>query len=378
MNNENNDSNPEDFFYDDGEAPTSGSAKKRSPVERVIVWTLIVGMVVVVGIEMVGKLGYDNGMAIMEERVENDRKPVKLADLKAELGFGASYTELIKVQGSANQYGLVEWFSLFKEYKLLITCTPEVEPVVVRFQSEVPERFQEMFAKLARGEDLPKVDPIPEQVADNAMGMNPNVNAPNIAGPGRNARPQRPGQQGRPQPGAMNAVTQFFKGASEAPKPKFSGRILPATPLAAVLDREETVTALNLTVDQKTAYDELNAQLGDKLVAAPSDRAGFLKVQAEIHAAKITALKGSLTPEQFQVLLKEYANWKGPFGLREPNIASHLKLSDEQIGQLNVAFSQWLDTPAIARTNAEPAALTKSLNFLTPEQRQAWDSLVGG
>jgi hypothetical protein len=175
-----------------------------------------------------------------------------------------------------------------------------------------------------------------------------------------------------------NAFTRFFRNANEAPKPKFSGRTLPATPLVTVLDEEDAVAALNLTADQTTKIDDLNSRMGDKLIAAPSDREAFLKTQAEIHAEKLETLKTTLTPEQFEVLLGEYASWKGPFGLREPNVAAHLKLSAQQLTELNTVFSSWLDIPAFSRTNAEPNAIKNSLNVLTPAQRTAWDTLVGG
>ena len=375
------DGSPEDFFEED-DAPRS--KKQRSPVERVIVWIVIAVMVVVLGIEARAKLGYDKSIAHIEKRVDEAKGGLLLAELKTELSGGPSFSPMLRPRRSRNQYCVVEWFSVFKEYRLMLSCTVGDAPLVSLHVTEIPPNIDELLAIVDRGEPLPEYKDEPLVVVDPGGDAShgdipPRPGIPSNPGgnfnPNPNAGQQRPANPGGG--GGGNPFTNFLHKGSESPKPTFTGRTMPATSLAAVLDREETVAALNLTAEQKTSFDELNARLGDKLVAAPSDREGFLKAQAEIHAEKTEALKATLTPEQFETLIQQYASWKGAFGLREPNIAAKLKLSDDQLAQLNAVFSEWLDTPALARNAAEKPAIEKSLSILTPEQLAAWGALVG-
>lgn len=372
------DGSPEDFFEED-DAPRS--KKQRSPVERVIVWTVIVTMLVVLGIEARAKLGYDRSIAHIEKRVDEAKGGVLLAELKTELSGGPSFSPLLRPKRSRNQYCVVEWYSVFKEYRLMLSCTVGNAPFVSLHVTEIPPNIDELLAIVDRGEPLPeyKDEPPPPQDMPFDPTIPPRPGVPSNPGGNSNPNPNA-GQQRPTNPGVGgaggNPLTNFLHKGSESPRPTFTGRTMPATSLAAVLDREETVAALNLTAEQKTSFDELNARLGDKLVAAPSDREGFLKAQAEIHTEKTDALKASLTPEQFETLIQQYASWKGAFGMREPNIAAKLKLSDDQLAQLNAVFSEWLDTPALARNAAEKPAIEKSLSILTPEQLAAWNALV--
>lgn len=352
MNEEQLDGNAADFFFDD-------DTKKRSPVGRIVTWTVIVGLLVVVGIEMRAKFGYDNSIELIETQLDDRQTNLFLKDARQQIKGGPRFTELFRQQGSPYQFCGVQWFSLFKEYRVVLYCSNEPEPVVLGTQTEIPEPINALLGMLERGETLPEVkdEAKPPQVRGFANNRNP---PPPVLNPG------------------FNPLANLFTPRVDPNAPKFTGRVMPATSLAAVMDRDATLPALALTSDQKTTIDDLNSRMGDKLIEAPSDRTGFLKAQAEIHGEKIETLKTTLSSEQFGVLISEYARWQGPFGMREPNVAKKLELRDDQVAELHQVFSQWLDIPSGRRSSLQQSAIAKSLSVLNAQQRKTWDALVGG
>jgi len=117
-------------------------SKKRSPVERAIVWSMIAGLLVIVGIEATAKNGYDSTRTAVQDRISSDPEgDVSYSEVQTLLTgyFSEVQADGPRVGGIAtSQYITYRWFSLFKNYELRLTIeTGEDDPLVLGF--ETPE-----------------------------------------------------------------------------------------------------------------------------------------------------------------------------------------------------------------------------------------------
>ncbi|WP_145451877.1 tetratricopeptide repeat protein [Gimesia panareensis] len=104
----------------------SGPKKKRSPIERALVWGLIAVALLVVLIEWNARSGYSKTLAALQERIElSDQQngaPFPLDEARTMVsGFPLGKEELTD-RGKRLQY---HWFSLFRTYDLQLTTDDE-------------------------------------------------------------------------------------------------------------------------------------------------------------------------------------------------------------------------------------------------------------
>lgn len=124
------------------------AARKRSTVERVIVWGVILVLVVLVGLEARARIGYTNTLSALEER---DLGP--LSTLQDAFHFWpAQERKTIHYQPLV----VLKWFSLLHDYRiaLMVDSVEAEDPLVTTFHTAGEEH-----SILAReGQPLPEQD----------------------------------------------------------------------------------------------------------------------------------------------------------------------------------------------------------------------------
>lgn len=114
---------------------TGESGKKRSPVERAIVWGVIGVLVVVVAIEGRARMAYSSTLsslgALVKQAEQNDEY-VTLSQARA--AYSGSPTEESQPAGRFEQSIILKWFSLLKTYQIEIQVEPgEDDPAFLGF-----------------------------------------------------------------------------------------------------------------------------------------------------------------------------------------------------------------------------------------------------
>lgn len=163
------------------------TAKPRSPVERIIVWGLILIGGGIAIYEGRAKLGYTNTLSSIQSRMEanensgKEEADLKLSDAKANLiSGGPSYSELTPDFANSQLVSLT-WPSLFKEYELILRLDSDQEDAIVL------------------GLETPNAEPEPEpkvvESDESDPGMMPGAPGMGAGDPGAggSGRPQRPG-----------------------------------------------------------------------------------------------------------------------------------------------------------------------------------------
>lgn len=127
---------------------TDAPAKTRSPVERLLVWGLILGMLGLLGFEARAQFSYKRSLANLSERMkasDESGEDITLATAEECLSGGPSIGELQKREkGRITGVVSVTWPSLFKHYEIrLITTSTKDDAYVISFETPeapVPEQ----------------------------------------------------------------------------------------------------------------------------------------------------------------------------------------------------------------------------------------------
>ena len=114
-------------------APAPTPAKKRSPIERAVVWGGIVAMLVVVYMEWSSRQGFDAAMASLETAVhktdnEGTAKGLPVAEVANHVKGYVTRGEETQDKTKKITY---QWPSLFKTYKLGLTVNDEGNVILV-------------------------------------------------------------------------------------------------------------------------------------------------------------------------------------------------------------------------------------------------------
>ncbi|QDU11900.1 tetratricopeptide repeat protein [Gimesia aquarii] len=132
--------------------------KKRSPLERVIVWGLISVALIVVLLEVNARYGYSNTLTEMQNRIaqEADGKEFLLKDAKAMVKGFPYGDERLTQSGKQLQY---RWFSLFRTYAIQISVGIDGE--VLSLETDV-EQFDDKNLKAESSKPLVHRPALPE------------------------------------------------------------------------------------------------------------------------------------------------------------------------------------------------------------------------
>jgi hypothetical protein len=131
--------------------------KQRSPLERAIVWVLILGLLGVVGIEFRAQKGYAAAVSSLDEfyRKTPDAE-LKLAEVHKFMKYSPSVVgpTSMKDQQRRDVY-VFSWLSIFKSGQFVITVEAEQgeDPYIFSFRTPQAEKKEPAVAKRDAGSD---------------------------------------------------------------------------------------------------------------------------------------------------------------------------------------------------------------------------------
>jgi len=137
-NSESNETPAEPLFEEISETPDETPKKKRSPVERAIVWGLIAVILVVIAIEWSSRSGYTRTLEAMQNRMSEVQKEngqeddFSLAQAREMVSGFPTHAELVLENKKKLQY---RWFSLFHTYAIQLSMSPD--DVIYSLQTDV-------------------------------------------------------------------------------------------------------------------------------------------------------------------------------------------------------------------------------------------------
>ncbi len=344
------------------------SAEKppRSPVERVLVWGVIIVLLGLTAYEARAKLGYDGSYNTLKTRLDevessSDTKAIYLLeDFKKEVSGGAHFSEPENGRFRGRSTVNVKWSSLFKQYELILTLGLENQIIGFESAGMAPEPSLE---------ERSNVDPNAPVTTPNTPSGMPVPGAPST-GEGQQGQGQGQGNRGR-------------------------GR-----GLIGLLGQEDVQAELKLTAEQIAELEPLQesiqadspnlTELREKLQEASEEEQAAIREEMrsaqQLIAEKTLAGLSALLDETQLTRLKQI-DWQrqGPVALATADVTAALQLSDEQKTQLQTisearqAAMRELGFQAPAEQRAELTATFNAqfLDVLTDEQKQAWEALLG-
>lgn len=342
------------------------SAEKppRSPVERVLVWGVIIVLLGLTAYEARAKLGYDGSYSTLRTRLEevessSDTKAIYLLeDFKKEVSGGAQFAEPENGRFRGRSTVNVKWSSLFKQYELILTLG--LENQIIGFES----------AGMA-----------PEPSLEERSNVDPNAPV---------TTPNTPTGMGVP---AAPSTGEGQQGQGQGNRGRGRG-------LIGLLGQEDVQAELKLTAEQIAELEPLQesiqadspnlTELREKLQDASEDEQATIREEMraaqQLIAEKTLAGLAALLDEGQLTRLKQI-DWQrqGAAALASADVAAALQLSDEQKTQLQtisearqVAMRELgFQAPAEQRAELTATYNAQFLAVLTDEQKQAWEALLG-
>jgi len=158
--------------------PQTGSAvktearpvKRRSPVERVVVWGMIAALMVVLGIEGYAKMAYGSSLSSLQKKLNESEASGDLTIAKAHDSIRGAYRRA-ESQDKRGKQVTYRWFSLFKHYAIKLNATKEDVVLSLETPDAAPEATPAAAPQLGPKTDpaaVPKAAPVAAPKADPA------------------------------------------------------------------------------------------------------------------------------------------------------------------------------------------------------------------
>jgi hypothetical protein len=132
--------------------PEARPVKRRSPVERVVVWGVIAALIVVLGIEGYAKVAYGSSLSSLQKKLNESETGGDFTVSQAH-GYVRGAYRRAESKDKRGKQVTYRWFSLFKHYAIQLNASPE--DVVLSL--ETPDAPAEIAS-----------DPAPKTAADAA------------------------------------------------------------------------------------------------------------------------------------------------------------------------------------------------------------------
>lgn len=338
-------STPDDVSPDEAEIP-----KSRSPVERAIVWTLIAGLCVVLGIEYLSQRGYNSTRVALEELLENPEAMVAMSKVRTLISGSPSETQ---AKGKKRGTEVIElrWFSLFKHYQVDLTIeADEADPLLIGLATPGAPAVTPVAAGPAATPEGEGMDPM-------AMGMMPMT----PGGPGGAGGPGGPGGGGggftRRSPGMLGDLEQEWVQAELG----MTDEQLAKLPEIAESVRPDFSSFRDMSNEQRQA------------------------ARQEMESKSEAAAKGLLDEEQFGRVRELMFQRLGAAAIARDDVATELGLDDSQKKQVAELAGQMRDAlrelgfRATHEQREEAAAPWNGLllEVLNEEQAGKWQAMLG-
>lgn len=356
-------------------AEAAKTGKRRSPVERALVWAVICLLIVVAGLEGWSRYGYTRSVRSLQAALaENDKtgKEIPLAEVDRVL-YGTPILAGVK-RDERRQYVRYTWWSLVRDYEIELTAETDDDPAILSLETgnAPPPK------KLAASGDA-------EDGADDEAA----VEGGSPAGPGD---------------GGSDAGAPGGRGGSGR-----SGGRRGRASLLGLLEREAVQQELKLADEQVSQIGDLAEEfgsareafgdlLGQLREADEEERQSLLEEirlrRQERRDQVLAALQDVLEPEQFDRFRQLFRRERGISALRDASVAAELELTDDQKTRiaevLNTASDRRRELFRQARSgeldrsevrgqmaSLRDEAEAEALSVLAPEQKEAWQKLLG-
>ena len=354
---------------EDAPVDSAVPVKKRSPVERALVWSLIAGGLVVAGVEGAAKYGYDTTRVSVQELIARDPEGVvKLSEVQKLVSGVSSRTESdgTLVGGIAARRTLkYRWFSIFKPEEYQITLSVEAgeeDPLVLNFETSKAPVPQPILMAGGEGE-------LEGEDGSTGFGGGGGGGGGFGGGGGMQHDAEEPGGTG-----------SGGGGGRRQRGPRRSAGML------GDLQQEWVQTELGLTAEQID-------QIGEIASGARPDYSSFREMSPEERTAALRAIEQQgetgaqqvLDEEQFARARELMLQRVGVAALLRDDVQVELALTDAQktqVGELSSELRAALREAGFRASQEErdhAAAPWKALllEVLTEEQSGRWEAMLG-
>ena len=315
----------------------SSEKKKRSPVERMIVWGLIAAMLVVVVIEYRASTNFN---AAQNYLMEVDVKRPTLDEVKSELS-GANFSEKRVDKVGTDEYE-ISFTSLFKanDYKLRIYMME---------QSEADGDLAEGDRRVGGHYGLMEVEDVVKEQQNQITDDSSTYQAD---GDGEHAGGAGPGLRG---PGSRGSGGGF-------------GRRRVSRGILGLITNSHVKTQLAVT-------DEQFKKIKEVATANKLDRAGLRDMEPVARMAAMKEYQTSvenggrevLEADQFEAVEKMVWVQDGPLAFVRDAVVNRLGLTEDQVTELSkIREGIEFDNPPV----------DEMMSVLNDEQKTKWESLV--
>lgn len=254
-----------------GNQPGSGSSTekpRRSKLERAVVWTVILVLVVFTGVEAMSQLGYKKTLKDFETGLDEATEPVTLDVFESEYKTGLTLKSDTTRNGQAAI--LYKWPSLLRRYEMHFTVLPGEEQILGAYGTN--DEPAAMIGQPITGEpDTELADEGGEGGGDDGGG------GPTMHDDGTGSQPRNAGGSGRG-PGRGNPLRRLLA--------------------------EEMAAELKLSDEQKTKIQELidNQQPPDESLSR-EERIQQFQANREAAMAKLNEILDHEQREKFQAAI---------------------------------------------------------------------------
>lgn len=347
---------PDDVSPDEVETPIT-----RSPIERAIVWTLILGLCGLLGFEYFALNGYNSTLKALAKIREDPEVLVPLSEVRKSMITGSPSETKIKKFGTEKLE--LKWMSFFKEYQINLTlASDEDDPNVLGYTTpNAPE-------------DTPKFSgetSMPEDGSDTSGGMD--MSMPSGMGGGGGG-----GEHDGPPGGAGGAAGPGRGGPGGGAGAQRGGR-RQAPGLLGELQQEWVQAELGMTAEQTEKLPEIG-----RSAFSGVDFSSFQSMTEEERQAarqKLTeklesGIKELLDEEQFDRARQLMFQRMGPAAFARADVAAELELDDSQKKQVEELAPQLRPQRGGSPEDGN-VARSLLLEMLTEEQAGKWEAMKG-
>lgn len=345
----------DDVSPDEVEAP-----KSRSPIERLIVWTLIAGLCALLGFEYFSLNGYNSTLKALGIIRKDPEVLVPLSEVRKSMISGSPSET--KSQKHGTEIIELRWMSFFKEYQVNLTlASGEDDPNVLGFVTpNAPEDAGTSYSKNNTW--------MPEDGNDTSGGMDLSMPTGMGAGGG--------GEHGGPGGGGLGAGGRGGPGAG-GPGGQRGGRRVPG--ILGDLQQEWVQTELGMTPEQVEKLPEIaqSAFAGVdfsslRSMSSEERQAAMLDVQSKLESSA----KELLDEEQFGRARQLMFQRIGAGAFVRADVATELGLDDSQKKQVEELAPQ-LRPQRGGSSEDRDVALNLLQEMLTEEQAGKWEAMKG-
>lgn len=338
-------------------APETSAPQKpqRNPVERLVVWGLILVLLGVLAFEAKQQYAYGAALKSLQEAFKEDDADSyhKLSDVRKMMGGSPKETAL-PAKTKLHRSLEFQWASLFKEYKLVLqTESIGDDPLVLSFMTPDSEEPAEPVA----------AQPTSTPVAGGPTMPGMGGGGPAMGGPGG------PGGGGPGGPGGPGGG---------------GGQQRPRT-LQALAEREDVIAELKLTDEQvekiKFAGGVMSGTMSRLRGVPEAERSAFRqKAVADSEAS----VKDAMQSDQYSRLMQLYWRDLGSAALEREDAAAAVGLTDEQKTKLREVLDErrkemggMRDAPPDEVAKKRKEWDDKIIAVLTEEQAKKWEEALG-